>query len=288
MSQLDFGPRKSPSFTLGDMTCLDASRDDASLGRPLLGGKRHPAASSGRQLMRALGFLCALTLAATFAAAVALWATRPQAPSAKLQSLEGQVWDADVLMTQNEQVVIRSFLNGEQSMLEWGSGASTIWFHRLVGEYYSIEHDAGWWNHTRAAIEGLPNVHYQLSSVSPGFRDWGNGWGHTFYAPGNYHQFEDYVHAVDNFNVTTFDRVLVDGRARVACSVYVLRHLHQNSAVFLHNYGAPQNWARERGYSQVLQFYDQIAEIDSLVVLRPKPEYLGAGALRVNISSLYQ
>lgn len=190
-------------------------------------------------------------------------------------------------MTQNEQIVIRSFLNKEQSMLEWGSGASTLWFHRYVDQYYSIEHDKAWYNKTLTAVRDLHNVHYQLASVAPGFRGWGEGWNYQFYAPGTYFQFEHYVRAIDIFSVSSIDRVLVDGRARVACAVYALRYLHQDSVVFLHNYAAPQNWDNERGYNKVLKFYDVLARIDSLVVLQPKPEYLGAGAFTVDIPELY-
>ena len=33
-----------------------------------------------------------------------------------------------------------------------------------------------------------------------------------------------------------FDRVLVDGRARVACLEYILRFLHPESLVFVHDF----------------------------------------------------
>lgn len=253
---------------------LDVSPPGNSIDKPI---SPRPRVSSF-----AARFVCALSCLALFCGAIfatsAIRANSCKPPTAaKLESLEGKVWDSDVLMTANEQIVIKSFITPELNMLEWGSGASTLWFHRLTGQYYSIEHDAAWYNHTRPTVQNLPNVHTRLSSVNH----------EPFWAPGSYNQFKDYVHAVDDFNLTSIDRVLVDGRARVACAVYVLRHLHKNSAVFLHNYGAPQNWDQERGYVKVLQFYDVLAEIDSLIVLRPKPKYLGARARSVNISALY-
>ncbi len=33
-----------------------------------------------------------------------------------------------------------------------------------------------------------------------------------------------------------FDRVLVDGRARAACAEYVLKYLHKDSYVWIHDY----------------------------------------------------
>lgn len=36
--------------------------------------------------------------------------------------------------------------------------------------------------------------------------------------------------------VNSFDKVLVDGRARASCAEYVLKFLHPDSLVFIHDY----------------------------------------------------
>ena len=46
------------------------------------------------------------------------------------------------------------------------------------------------------------------------------GWSGGF-EEGTEEQFLEYIHAVKQFGVATFDRVLVDGRARAACAGYV-------------------------------------------------------------------
>ena len=50
--------------------------------------------------------------------------------------------------------------------------------------------------------------------------------------------------------VETFDRVLIDGRARAACATYILRHLTPDSVVFIHDYVT-----RTRYHSVVEQHY---------------------------------
>lgn len=131
------------------------------------------------------------------------------------------------------------------------------------------------------------------------------GWGGGF-EEGTVEQFSHYIKAVDNFNarslpppaerhrvvfpllgggasaaparaqVTAFDRVLVDGRARAPCAEYVLKFLHPDSLVFIHDYQARffYHGVVERFYSKVAETYDG----QTLVVLRPKPEALAAAA----------
>ena len=36
--------------------------------------------------------------------------------------------------------------------------------------------------------------------------------------------------------VNSFDKVLIDGRARASCAEYVLKYLHPDSLVFIHDY----------------------------------------------------
>ena len=47
-------------------------------------------------------------------------------------------------MSLQEISIVETHLDPNDTMLEWGSGYSTLWFSQFVREYYSIEHDEGW------------------------------------------------------------------------------------------------------------------------------------------------
>jgi hypothetical protein len=104
--------------------------------------------------------------------------------------------------------------------------------------------------------------------------------------------------------VQTFDKVLIDGRARSSCAVFVLKFLHPQSIVFIHGFPLPATFLfkiwllaaflckqsmtaqqflfrcpadftwRTYYHKVVAQYYDKVAQTNdgqTLVVLRPKP-----------------
>lgn len=184
------------------------------------------------------------------------------------QRAQSRVW-----MSLQEASLIESYLDAQDVMLEFGAGYSTMWFSQFVKDYYSIEHNETWFNVIKAQINATrKNVHLQVAPVEKGYKGWGGG-----FEEGTYQQFEHYVKAVDNFKVTRFDKVLVDGRARAFCLEYVLKFLHPKSLVFIHDY---QDRYFYHGTAE--QFYQKVAETyegQSLAVLRPKPEALKKAAM---------
>ena len=48
-------------------------------------------------------------------------------------------------MSRDEIGMIEGYLKPSFKMLEYGSGGSTLYFSRLVKEYYSVEHDVEWY-----------------------------------------------------------------------------------------------------------------------------------------------
>eukprot|EP00884_Botryococcus_braunii_P003682 jgi/Botrbrau1/13314/Bobra.0315s0012.1 len=174
-----------------------------------------------------------------------------------------------VWMSVHEQMLIESYLDENNTMLEYGSGYSTLWFSQFVKYYYSIEHARDWFDIVKAEIRSLPNVEYRLAAVDPGYRGWPGG-----FSEGNYEQFEEYIKAVDGFVVQKFDRVLIDGRARAFCAKYILKYLHENSYIFIHDYEG-----RAMYHENLDAYYTKIAIVfrgQSVVVARPKLEVLQA------------
>jgi hypothetical protein len=97
-------------------------------------------------------------------------------------------------------------------VFEWGSGASTAWLSRRAAVVTSVEHDPAWaeivrpvltGNATVRVVEPVPSTGGQAEELSQkaGFE------GLDFGA---------YVEAVDETD-SSFDLIVVDGRARSAC-----------------------------------------------------------------------
>mmetsp|Transcript_31005 Transcript_31005/g.73722 ORF Transcript_31005/g.73722 Transcript_31005/m.73722 type:complete len:262 (-) Transcript_31005:329-1114(-) len=200
-------------------------------------------------------------------------------PSASY-NISNEVW-----MTKAEQRLLLSFLASNQSMLEWGSGGSTLHFSRFVRMYYSIEHNNEWYAEVSRRLAQNPglygHVRYFWARVEPGRYGWPGG-----LSPGNYLQFKRYVAAPRRFHplVQHFDRVLVDGRARIACALFALRYLEGNSLLFLHDYFQR---AETRNYNRVLEHYSVVAAVDELLVLRPKPASAGLFLNNTELQSRY-
>lgn len=191
---------------------------------------------------------------------------RPLIKSMRSFRSANRVW-----MSVQEQELIESYLDENTTMLEYGSGFSTLWFSQFVKQYYSIEHSKEWYEAISAKISALPNVVYTLAGVDAGFKGWPGG-----FSEGNFDQFEEYIKAVDRFNPPekVFDRVLIDGRARAFCAKYILKYLHKGSYIFIHDFQG-----RALYHDNLDAYYIRSAGVfegQSVVVARPKPAVLQA------------
>ena len=172
-----------------------------------------------------------------------------------------------VFMSEVEREIIRLYLNQSHTMLEYGSGYSTLYFSEFVGSYYSIEHHRQWFSKIRSIIDRSPDAfstikNYTLVAVDPGYKGWPGG-----FSEGNREQFDRYIRAIHSFPLKKFDRVLIDGRARVDCAFEVHPFLHRDSVVFVHDYSNRpyySNLTKEK-YRIILQTF----EGQSLAIFRP-------------------
>lgn len=159
------------------------------------------------------------------------------------------------MMHRAEADIIASYLRPSDTYLEFGSGGSTLAYARLVRLAYTIEHDCDWARYVEAEArkeEGYENLVVKCVQVKQGQRRWGtwSKWEH-----GSYEQFEDYVDVVKELRVK-FDRILIDGRARMACALRVLPYLKEDGVVFLHDF-----YARVDLYKEVLKYYVEVARV---------------------------
>lgn len=165
-------------------------------------------------------------------------------------------------MSDSEIEMILKYLDKNDTMLEWGSGGSTLLFSMKVKKYHSIEHDASWYNNISKAIYSKKNdnVFYHLV-----------GTDEPLSQPTQKSQIQTYIDYVDVLNESKFDKVLIDGRGRGWCAEKILKYLHEDSIVFIHDY-----WQRPQ-YRIVEKWYDVVDKItdgQSLVVLKPKLKFI--------------
>ena len=102
-------------------------------------------------------------------------------------------------------------LQAGQSVLEWGSGGSTLWLIARGARVISVDDDAEWAERVRARC---PSADIRLvpgtaSGTLPGEPKLCIQGG-LFY--------DDYVHAADQFADDHFDVVIVDGVCRIECA----------------------------------------------------------------------
>jgi len=149
-------------------------------------------------------------------------------------------------MKKAQRKLIIQHLNPDDIMLEWGSGGSTLEFSNYVKKYFSIEHNEEWYEKVKNEI----NNNTFIFLVKPNKKKWEK--------PVKRKQFKDYVEFVhqifNDFNILKFDKVLVDGRARIFCVEEVVKYLHKDSLVFVHD------WHRMR-YRKMLK-YLKVIETD--------------------------
>ena len=135
---------------------------------------------------------------------------------------------------------LSSYLRRDMKVLEYGSGGSTLFFAQRVNFLVSVEHDSQWHSKvaTRLSEQGFTNVSYVLREPRKDEEPVLDGYRNDF--PGV--SFAEYVKTIDAYPDGTFDLVLVNGRARVACMAQALPKLRPGGYLMLDNASDP-DWA---------------------------------------------
>jgi len=149
------------------------------------------------------------------------------------------------MMSNDEILFIEKNLNDDKTMLEWGSGNSTIYFSKFVKELVSIEHNYEWYLYVKNAIKWYNIDNIKLYYVEP---------NEKVTIPSVKSQLIDYIEFPKTLNII-FDIVLIDGRARQHCAYSILDYIKENGLLFMHDF-----YDRTR-YHNVLDIYDKVDEI---------------------------
>ena len=119
------------------------------------------------------------------------------------------------------------------SVFEYGSGGSTLFFADRVGRVVSIEHDEEWAAGMQPALATCRDVvEYRL--VLPTFDSPAPRAPSARYSRSDA-DYADYVATVRDYPKHSFDLIIVDGRARVACLQACRDRLKPGGIVVLDN-----------------------------------------------------
>lgn len=161
---------------------------------------------------------------------------------------------------------IKSYLDKDDIMFEWGSGGSTLYFPKYVKQYISVESLKHWYEVVLAKVKSLDikNVQIMLRTsnipipydVRP--EEWKKEW------------FTLYLDAIGAIGLKTYDKILVDGetRARGFCAEKAKDYMSENSVLFIHDY-----YNRYNEVSWVEKYFDIIDSVKTdgtLVVMKKK------------------
>jgi len=162
-------------------------------------------------------------------------------------------------MKPEEIELIKNYLfTADKTVLEWGSGGSTVAFSPFSKLWYSIEHNSQWFEKVKKETEDLKNVrlHYVPPEIISPKR------------PSKYEDWESYIEFPRILN-KKFDVILIDGRARPECAIEAKRHIKKDGVVIIHDF-----YDKYRPhYKIVLEHYDIVDQITTrpgLVVLKKK------------------
>ena len=179
-------------------------------------------------------------------------------------------------MHDKEKSLITKHFSPDKTMLEWGSGGSTIEFSPQLKEYYSIEHNLEWYEKINKEIHnlGYSNINYnsvaQNLPINPDGRQ------------SEYNQFKDYIDIVDSFN-TKFDIVLIDGRARRLCAKKIIPYLNPNAVVIIHDWVLRNVYHCVTDYYDVLEYVNDTPQTIATFKLKQNPK---PNAYNLNLSGL--
>lgn len=164
-------------------------------------------------------------------------------------------------MTQAERALFGRFLQHAESYFEFGSGGSTVWAVRRGLIAHGVESDQAWVNSLKKCLGEKCRV--EAVDIGP-TGDWG-----LPLSSKHREKFPDYSLSILKHECE-FDRILVDGRFRVACTLAAVQHIMkrgqsiEDTRIFIHDF-----WNRPV-YHVVLEFLDEVESVESAGIFKIK------------------
>ena len=154
------------------------------------------------------------------------------------------------LMHEHEYKFIERYLKREDVLLEYGAGNSTLYFSDFVKKLISLEHDVDYYNQIKKCIDGYGADNVELYHVEPTIKDT---------KVKRYDQLKDYI----EFPVKKefkFNKILIDGRARKECALFLSDHISNDDVVFIHDFNSNniEGYIDDNYHNEILAKYDII------------------------------
>ena len=136
---------------------------------------------------------------------------------------------------------LEKYLNKNVTLFEFGSGGSTFFWAERVKKLISVEHDKKWYDRVSKELikEGIKNCDYILSEPIKDSTKDKIPYGYKSYTSTlkEYEgmSFENYVKTIENYPDSSFDLVVIDGRARASCIFRALRKIRPGGFLMLDN-----------------------------------------------------
>lgn len=167
---------------------------------------------------------------------------------------------------------LRKHLRMCDTVLEWGSGGSTLEIAKHVKQLYSIEHDQKWYDKVSKLLpDNASMFHVQRNKEEASGHD------------GTFDDYKDYI-LYPRFFVTypfgvqklpstvNYDVIFIDGRARVECAKEAIKILKPGGIILIHDYRNPTKQYRRYEYEVVEEFLDVIDGEYALWAFKPKQQ----------------
>ena len=147
---------------------------------------------------------------------------------------------------------LKSRIERDHSILEYGSGYSTIHLSRKNYKIHSIEHNLSWFvkinnnikKFNKAKVHYVPAIVVHEGLINKRI------------------SFNSYIEFPKTLN-KKFNIVIIDGRERVKCAKAIINLLHDDHKIFIHD------WNRKK-YHKVLSDYRLVRRIGNLAELTLK------------------
>lgn len=150
---------------------------------------------------------------------------------------------------------LRERVPSSARVLEYGSGASTIFWMKRGAHCISIEHDVAFHRTLSRRLGASATVDYRLRPPEPAVGDNAQDPSEPLHyrsAAPEYHHctFRAYASEADRFPDDTFDVVVVDGRARPSCILHGAPKVKAGGLLVLDNADRPYYTARTGHFLQ--------------------------------------